>query len=127
MAKRVKAAVIGTGFMGRVHLEMLRRVEHVDVVAVAGRQLAAAQKLAEGYGVEATDDYRKLLEGSTVDAVHICTPNSTHYQIAKDALQAGKHVLCEKPVTTTVEEARELMALAQKTGLRNCVCHNLRY
>src|SRR2546430_1854988 len=115
MAKRVKTAVIGTGFMGRVHLEMLRRVESVDVVAVAGRELASAQKLASGFAIEATADYRKLLQGSTVDAVHVCTPNATHSQIVKDAFQAGKHVLCEKPVTTSVEEARELMVLAQKT------------
>ncbi len=127
MAKRVKTAVIGTGFMGRVHLEMLRRVEYVDVVAVAGRQLEAAKKLADGFGIEATDDYRKLLLGSTVDAVHICTPNASHYQMVKDAFQAGKHVLCEKPVTISVDEAKELLALAGKTGLRNCVCHNLRY
>ena len=50
-----------------------------------------------------------------------------HYQMVKDALQAGKNVLCEKPVTTTAEEGQELLALARKTGLRNCVCHNLRY
>jgi predicted dehydrogenase len=89
--------------------------------------LKSAQKLAERYGVEAADDYRKLLSDSTLDAVHICTPNAMHYPMVKDALQAGKHVLCEKPVTTTVEEAQELQALANKTKLRNCVCHNLRY
>jgi predicted dehydrogenase len=127
MAKRLKTAVIGTGFMGRVHLEALQRVEFVDVVAVAGRELAPAQKLASGFGIDATDDYRKLLQDSTLDAVHICTPNATHYQMAKDALQTGRHVLCEKPVTISVEEAQELTALARKTGLRNCVCHNLRY
>jgi len=125
--KRLKTAVIGTGFMGRVHLEALQRVEFVDVIAVAGRELGPAQKLAAGFGVAATDDYRKLLQDSTLDAVHICTPNVTHYQMAKDALQAGKHVLCEKPVTISVEEAQELVALARKTGLRNGVCHNLRY
>jgi predicted dehydrogenase len=113
--------------MGRVHLEQLRRVESVDVVAVVGRELKSAQKLAVSYGVEATDNYRKLLSDSTVDAVHICTPNAMHYPMVKDALQAGKHVLCEKPVTTTVEEAQELQTLANKTKLRNCVCHNLRY
>lgn len=127
MAKRLKTAVIGTGFMGRVHLEALRRVELVDVVAVAGRELAPAQKLASAFAVEATDDYRTLLRDSTLDAVHICTPNATHYQMAKDAFQAGKHVLCEKPVAISADEARELVDIAQKTGLRNCVCHNLRF
>jgi predicted dehydrogenase len=127
MAKRLKTAVVGTGFMGRVHLEMLRRVENVDVVAVVGRQLESAQKLASGYGVAAAADYKELLREPSLDAVHICTPNAMHYPMVKDALEAGKHVLCEKPVTTSVAEARELLALAQKTGLRNCLCHNLRY
>jgi len=114
MAKRLKTAVVGTGFMGRVHLEQLQRVENVDVVAVVGRKLESAQKLAASYGVNATDDYKKLLSDSTLDAVHICTPNALHYPMVKDAVQAGKNVLCEKPVTTTVEEARELQALAAK-------------
>jgi predicted dehydrogenase len=127
MAKRLKSVVISTGFMGRVHLEQLQRVDGVDVVAVAGRELASAQKIAAGYGVQATDDYRKLLQDSSVDAVHVCTPNATHYQMVKDALQAGKKVLCEKPVTTTLEEAQELLALTNKTKLRNCVWHNLCY
>jgi predicted dehydrogenase len=93
--------------MGRVHLEALRRVEFVDVAAIAGRQLAPAKQLGEGFGVETVvDDYRKLLEDATIDAIHICTPNLTHYQMAKDALLAGKHVLCEKPLSISVEEAQ---------------------
>ena len=89
--------------MGRVHLEALRRVEFVDVAAIAGRELAPAERLAAGFGVEtAVDDYRKLLEDATIDAIHICTPNATHDQMAKDALLAGKHVLCEKPLSTSV-------------------------
>ena len=120
--------MIGTGFMGRVHLEALRRVEFVDVVAIAGRELEPAKRLGAGFGVETVvDDYRKLLEDVTIDAVHICTPNVTHYQMAKDALLAGKHVLCEKPLSISVEEAKELVSLARERELRNCVCHNLRY
>src|SRR4030088_1206545 len=114
--------------MGRVHLEALRRAEFVDVAAIAGRQLAPAKQLGEGFGVETiVDDYRKLLEDATIDAIHICTPNATHYPIAKDALLAGKHVLCEKPLAISVEEAQELVTLARERSLRNCVCHNLRY
>lgn len=126
--KRLKTAVIGTGFMGRVHLEALRRVEHVDVIAVAGRQMGSAEKLAEGYGVpEAFDSYEALLKIPELDAVHVCTPNASHYPIVKAALQAGKNVLCEKPVAVSTQEAEELAALAAETGLRNCVCHNLRF
>ena len=126
--KRLRTAVIGTGFMGRVHLEALRRVEGVDVVAVAGRELGPATKLGSGYGVaKATDDYHEILKDGTIDAVHICTPNASHYAMARHALQAGKHVLCEKPLSVSVQEAEELVALAKEHGLRNCVCHNLRY
>jgi predicted dehydrogenase len=114
--------------MGRVHLEALRRVEFVDVAAIAGRELASAKRLGAGFGVEtAVEDYRRLLDDATIDAVHICTPNASHYQMAKDALLAGKHVLCEKPLSVSVEEASELVDLARERSLRNCVCHNLRY
>ena len=95
---------------------------------IAGRELEPAKRLGAGFGVESVvDDYRKLLDDATIDAVHICTPNVTHYQMAKDALLAGKHVLCEKPLSITVEEAKELVSLARERTLRNCVCHNLRY
>jgi len=126
--KRLKTAVVGTGFMGRVHLEALRRVEFVDVVAVAGRELEPAKKLGAGYGIErAVSDYRQLIADPEIDAIHICTPNASHYQMSKDALLAGKHVLCEKPLSTSVDEAKELVSIAAERKLRNCVCHNLRY
>ena len=126
--KRLKAAVIGTGFMGRVHLEALRRTEGVEVVAIAGRSPGAAARLGSGFGVElVTDDYREVLENPAIDAVHVCTPNASHYEMAKQAMQAGKHVLCEKPLSVSVKEAEELVALAAEKRVRNCVCHNLRY
>lgn len=126
--KRIRIAIFGTGFMGRVHLEALRRIDDVDVVAIVGRELASAERLGAGFGIEKFEsDYRKVLSDSTIDAVHICTPNALHYPMAKDALLAGKHVLCEKPLATSVEAARELVQLGSERNLRNCVCHNLRY
>lgn len=126
--KTIKTAIIGTGFMGRVHLEALRRVQFVEVVAIAGRKEDAARKLGEGFSIPIfATDYRELLRDPAIEAVHICTPNGEHFPMAKAALLAGKHVLCEKPLATSVEEGEELIALAQKQGLRNCVCHNLRY
>jgi predicted dehydrogenase len=114
--------------MGRVHLEALRRVENVDVAAVVGRELGPAQKLGAGFGVpQAFDNYSRVLEDAAIDAVHICTPNASHYEMAKGALMAGKHVLCEKPLSVSSLQARELVALAEEHKLRNCVCHNLRY
>jgi len=126
--KSIKTAIFGTGFMGRVHLEAVQRVESVEAAAIFGRSSKALQSLAAGFSVPKTaTDYQELLRDSSLDAVHICTPNAQHFSMAKEALQAGKHVLCEKPLTTTVAEAEELASLAAKKGLRNCVCHNLRY
>ncbi len=113
--------------MGRVHLEAVRRVEFVEAAAISGRNIEAAQRLASAFSIPATADYRDILANPKIDAVHICTPNAQHFSMAKGALQAGKHVLCEKPLATTVEEAHELLSLAASQKLRNCVCHNLRF
>ncbi len=114
--------------MGRVHLEAVRRLEFVEAVAIAGRNVEAAKRLATGFAVPTiTSDYREILQDSTIDAVHICTPNAQHFAMAKDALLARKHVLCEKPLATTAEQAEELVALAAKQEVRNCVCHNIRF
>jgi len=126
--KSIRTAILGTGFMGRVHLEAVRRVESVEAAAIAGRNADAAQRLGSGFSIpKITSDYREILRDPSIDAVHICTPNAQHYSMAKDALLAGKHVLCEKPLATTVEEGEELVSLAERHGVRNCVCHNLRY
>lgn len=123
----IKTAIIGTGFMGRVHLEALRRLEYVEPVAIVGRNQDAARRLGAGFGIsKLATDYREILRDPAIDAVHICTPNAQHFPMAKDALLAGKHVLCEKPLAISVGEGEELVALAQQRKLRNCVCHNLR-
>jgi predicted dehydrogenase len=124
----IKTAIFGTGFMGRVHLEAVRRTESVEAAAVVGRNADAARRLGAGFSVPTiATDYREVLRDPGIAAVHICTPNAQHFSMAKDALNAGKHVLCEKPLATSVAEGEELVALAKKQGLRNCVCHNLRY
>jgi predicted dehydrogenase len=126
--KTIKTAIIGTGFMGRVHLEAVRRLEFVEAVAIAGRNIDAARRLGSGFSIaKFTTDYHEVLRDPAIDAVHICTPNAQHFPIAKEALLAGKHVLCEKPLATSVKEGEELVALAAQQGLRNCVCQNLRY
>ena len=126
--KPLRTAILGTGFMGRVHLEAVRRVESVEAAAIAGRNVEAARQLGAGFSISAiATDYREILRDPEIDAVHICTPNAQHFFMAKDAIEAGKHVLCEKPLATSVEEGEELVSLAAKKGVRNCVCHNLRY
>src|SRR6201987_4431383 len=124
--KRIRTAVFGTGFMGRVHLEAIRRIEFVDVAAIAGRNAAAAEKLGAAFGVSPMEA-EAILKDPSIDAVHISTPNAQHSPMTKAALLAGKHVLCEKPLATTVEEAKELVDLAKKQKLRGAVCHNLRF
>ena len=126
--KPIKTAIFGTGFIGRVHLDAVRRLEAVDLAALADTNMDVARRLGAGFAIpKVAADYRSILNDPAIDAVHICTPNAQHYAMAKEALEAGKHVACEKPLATTVEEAQELVALAAQTGLRNCVCHNLRY
>ena len=126
--ERIRTAVIGTGFMGRVHLEALRRIEHVDVVEVAATSAEKARAAAAGYNVlNATGDWQDVMRDPSIDAVHIATPNDSHFPIAKAALEAGKHVLCEKPLAMSSAQAQALTDLAAAKKLRNALCHNLRF
>ncbi len=125
---RIRTAVIGTGFMGRVHLEALRRVENVDVVEIAATSQEKAKAAAAGFNVlNATGDWRDVMADPSIDAVHVATPNVSHYEITKAALTAGKHVLCEKPLAMSVAEAQELTDLVAARKLRGGLNHNLRY
>jgi predicted dehydrogenase len=124
---RIRTAVIGTGFMGRSHLEALRRVENVDVVEIAATSPDKARSAAAGYNVlNATGDWRDVIADPSIDAVHITTPNVSHFPIARAAFEAGKHVLCEKPLAMSVAEAEELVALQAAKERRGAVNHNLR-
>ena len=126
--KKIKAAIFGTGFMGRVHTEGVRRLGNVEVAGIAARTREQALALADELSIErASGDYREFLADPEIDAVHICTPNSLHFSMATDALRAGKHVLCEKPLATSTEDAREMVRLAAEKNLANCTFHNLRY
>jgi predicted dehydrogenase len=126
--RRIKTAVIGAGFMGKVHSEGIRRLGNVDIVAVAAVSDDEASKFGAAIGVERTTaDYKELLKDPAIEAVHVCTPNNLHAPISKEAILAGKAVLCEKPLTMTAAEARELVDLAEQKKAVNAVNHNLRY
>jgi predicted dehydrogenase len=128
MIHRLKAAVFGTGFVGRVHLEGIRRLGFVQVYAIGESQKEKARRLAEEFHVEkAASDYHQILDDPEVDVVHVCTPNALHFPMVKDSLLAGKHVICEKPLTTSVDLAKQLIDLAREKKLRNCTFHNLRF
>ncbi len=124
--KRFRTCVIGMGFIGAVHVENLRRLGNVEVVAIA--DAIDAQKKAEQYCVpKGYTDYREMIDTEKPDVVHISTPNSTHYDIAMYAMERGVHVVCEKPLTTNVADAEKLCAFAREKGLVCSVNFNLRF
>ena len=124
---KLKVAVFGLGFMGRVHTEAVRRLGHVEVVGVAGRTAEGARKFADNLGIErATDNYHELLADPEICAVHICTPNELHFPMAIAAMTAGKHVMCEKPLASSVREAEQMIAMANERKLANCTLYNIR-
>ena len=112
--KVYRTGIIGTGFIGKVHLENVRRLGNVEVVAVAdmvsGEETAKQMNVPHWYA-----DYKELIDTEKPDMIHICTPNSTHYEIAMYALDHGVNVILEKPMTRTVQEAKELVAKAKET------------
>jgi predicted dehydrogenase len=125
---KIKAGVIGTGFIGPAHIEALRRLGFVDVVALADEEKKTASEKASQLSVDkAYGDYKMLLADSAISTVHICTPNHMHYTMTKDTLVAGKHVICEKPLAMNFKEASELVELAKEKGLVNAVHFNLRF
>jgi predicted dehydrogenase len=122
------AAVVGAGFIGRVHLEAIRRLGHIRIRALADPELEKAKRLGAEFSVERVEpDFGAILEDPAIDAVHVGTPNHLHFPVAKAALEAGKHVLCEKPLATSVADAQALVAAAAAAGRRAGLCHNLRY
>jgi predicted dehydrogenase len=111
------AAVIGTGFIGRIHVRSAR-LAGATVVGVAAstaqRSAQAATELSVPRGYATALD---AVRDPQVDVIHICTPNTLHVEVARAALEAGKHVVCEKPLATTLADAQELAALAARKGL----------
>jgi predicted dehydrogenase len=125
--EKPKVAIFGIGFMGRVHTEALRRLGNVEVIGVAGRTAEAARKVADNLGIKrSTGNYQDLIADADVNVVHICAPNDLHYAMADAAMRAGKHVLCEKPLASTVADASSMVALAKQKGLANCTLYNVR-
>jgi predicted dehydrogenase len=119
----LRAGVVGTGFIGAVHVDALRRLG-VEVAGIVGSSpgRAAAKALAP-----VVESYEALLADPAVDVVHLTTPNHLHYPQVKLALEAGKHVVCEKPLATTAAQSRELLALAERSGLGHCTNFNIRF
>jgi predicted dehydrogenase len=127
--QRIKVGVIGTGFIGPVHIEGLQRNSGlVEVVAVAGSSVEKAREVADKFGVlKAFGNYKDMLADENIQAVHICSPNHLHYIMVKEAIEAGKHVVCEKPLALTHKEGEELLRLAEASDVYSGIHFNLRY
>jgi predicted dehydrogenase len=126
--KPLRVAVAGIGFIGQVHIESLRRLPGMEVVALCHSSQASAEARARAWHVPAAyADFETMLREARPDCVHIATPNNLHFAMAKQALLAGVHVVCEKPLAMTVTEARELLALAQQVKRVHAVHFNVRY
>lgn len=127
MPKQPTAAVIGAGFIGPVHVEALRRLG-VTVKGVLDVTPELSEKARQAMSLEkAYQSFEELAADQDVQVVHLTVPNMFHYEMAKKALEAGKHVMCEKPLAMTSEESAELVEIAQRTGLVAGVCYNLRF
>ena len=124
---RIGAAVIGTGFIGTVHIEALRRLA-VPVVGVMGSSAARGAARAQALGVaRAYASLEELLADPVVQVVHVTSPNVLHYPQVKAVLAAGKHVVCEKPLAMTAIQSAEMVALAKTSGKVAAVCYNIRF
>jgi predicted dehydrogenase len=127
MPGKLKTAVVGLGFMGGTHIEALRRIG-IDVVGALGVTPEETQGGVARYGLaKGYASLDELVADPAVDVVHVCTPNYLHHAQVKAAIQAGKHVICEKPLAVTSAESRELVALARQHHRVGAVNYNLRF
>jgi predicted dehydrogenase len=134
MAKALNIGMIGYGFMGRAHSNAYQTVNHFFdleyrpvLKAVCARDEAKAKAFADKWDYESVEtDWRKLLARKDIDAVDICVPNNLHKEIAIAAAQAGKIILCEKPLSMNAAEGEEMCRAVEKAGVANTVWYNYR-
>ena len=128
---KLKLAVIGCGGIANgKHLPSLKEVPEVEIVAFCDIIVERAEKAAAEYGVEGArvyKCYKELLEKEELDVVHVCTPNRSHSEISIAAMEAGCHVMCEKPMAYTAAEAKKMLECAKKTGKKLTIGYQSRY
>lgn len=126
MKKILKAAIVGVGFIGKQHYEAIRRIPGTEVIAVVDNDEQRVKSFANEYGIlHYFTDLDTLLQLEELDVIHICAPNSSHYPIAKKVLQNNIHVFCEKPLSLTAEESKDLVETAKRHNALHAV--NLNY
>jgi len=133
--KRVlNIGLIGYGFMGKAHSNAWRQAPRffdlgadLRLKTLCGRDKTSVRKAAKKFGWDAAEtDWRRVVDDRAMDVVDICTPNDSHCEIAIAAADAGKAILCEKPLARTVAEAEAMVGAVKKVGVVNMVCHNYR-
>jgi predicted dehydrogenase len=132
--RTLAVGLIGYNFMGEAHSNAWRQAPrffnlpaNVRLKTICGRNRAAVKKAAKKLGWEnAQTDWRRVIDDSEIDVVDICTPNDTHCEIAIAAAQAGKAILCEKPLARNIDEAENMVRSVKKAHVVNMVCHNYR-
>ena len=123
----LRAAVVGTGFIGVVHVDALRRLG-VEVVGVVGSSPERARAKGASVPLPAPyESFEAMLADERVEVVHLTTPNHLHYPQVKAVLEAGKHVVCEKPLALDSMQSAELLELAERSGLVHCTNFNVRF
>nr|WP_280518571.1 Gfo/Idh/MocA family oxidoreductase [Lederbergia wuyishanensis] len=124
----MKVAVVGCGSIARYrHLPEYAANDQVELVAVCDIVEDRAKEMAEQYGAKAYTDYKTMLDEADVDVVSVCTPNYLHAPVSIDALNAGKHVLCEKPMATSEEDALAMIEAAKNNNKKLMIAHNQRF
>ncbi len=115
--KSIRVGVIGVGQIGKKHLETYLSIPEVKVMAIAGRDPSRTQRVAQDYNVPTwTTDYHELLARDDIDAVSVCLHNNLHRNVTVSALEAGKHVYCEKPMAGSFRDADTMLSVSRQTG-----------
>lgn len=127
MKDKIKIALVGTGEIGRVHAKAYSEVEGVELCIAAMIQPEIEKQLSEQYGARVYPSFEAALADASLDAVDICLPNDLHCKFAVRALEAGKHVLCEKPIALTLEDADAMIAAARRAGRFLMIGHVWRF
>lgn len=125
--KKIKAGIVGTGFIGPAHVEAVRRLGFVEVVALAEKDAELARVKADAMSIpKSYGDYHDLINDPDVEVIHNCTPNHLHFPVNKAAMEAGKPIISEKPLAMNSTESRELVRIAGETGVVNAINFNYR-
>ena len=127
MTRKVKIGLVGTGEIGQVHAKAHCEVEGTELCIAALIQPEAEKRLSAQQGVRLYPSFEALLEDPSVDGVDICLPNDLHREFAVKALEAGKHVLCEKPIALTLEDADAMIRAARKANRFLMIGHVMRF